>query len=94
MLLIVMHHGVRALASFGVPWSFGGDSRANSWFHMGIGEALLMVIVMIWSFGGDLGVSSWFRMGIGEALFMVIVMIWCVMVLWWGLRSKMDMCCP
>lgn len=54
------------VTNFGVLWSDGVDSRASGQLHMGIGEALPMVIVTIW----------------------------CALVLWWGFRSKMGLCCP
>lgn len=33
--------------NFGVLWSDGVDTGASNWFHMGTGEALPMVMVMI-----------------------------------------------
>lgn len=35
-------------SDFGVLWSDGVSSGASSWFHMGTGETLLMVIVTHW----------------------------------------------
>lgn len=48
MLFLIMYHGVRTLIQFGVLWFDYLDSGASSWFHMGIDEALLKVLVEIW----------------------------------------------
>lgn len=48
------------VTSFCVLWSYGGNSWAKCWFHMGISEALLMVIVMILVFSGPMmGIQEW-----------------------------------
>lgn len=36
------------LSSFGVNWSYGGESGASSQSQVGIGEALPMVMVTVW----------------------------------------------
>ena len=52
------------------------------------------VFGVLWSDGVDSEASSRFHMGISELLLMVRIVIWSALVLWWGFRNEMDMCCP